>query len=92
MNIFQKFLRHSCLSRQDGLNKHNICYFYPRESGKTRKTRFTLNQGDKIFFEKTVIVESLISLGQTFPPNFIDFKNQKFPSATVCSSLSDSDS
>ncbi len=74
MNIFQKFLLQSCSSCQDGLNKHNIFYFYPRESGKTRQTRFTLNQGGKIFFENTVITESLTSLGRTSPPNFIDFK------------------
>ncbi len=34
----------------------------------------TLSQDGKIFFERTVDVESLISLGQTSPPNFIDFK------------------
>jgi hypothetical protein len=58
-------------------------YFYRRKSGKTRKTRFTLNQGGKIFFEITVITESLTSLRRTSPPNFIDFKKYKFSSDTV---------
>jgi hypothetical protein len=74
MNIFQKFLLHSCSAHQDGSNEIRIFNFYPRESGEMQKSHFTLNQGRKIFFEKTVNVKSLTSLGRTSPPNFIDFK------------------
>ncbi len=55
----------------------NIHNFHRRGSVLTRKIDFmylTLKQGGKIFCEDTVNVESHISLGRIFIPNFIDFK------------------
>jgi hypothetical protein len=78
---FLDHLIHSCSTQREKLIEKRIFNFHPRESVETQNIHFmylTLKQGGKIFSGDTVNVESLISLGRIFIPNFIDFKKYEF--------------